>query len=78
MKFNCGPSAAERAIVNRAKRDAYLEQWHPFFCILPRRIGHTCHWLEYVRRKGRQSEYGYGGPEWYFEFRPSLEYHNSG
>ena len=68
MRFNCGPSLSERQIKRANERDARLQQWHPFFCLLPRRIGHTCYWLEWVQRKGRQGYCGYT-LEWYFEYR---------
>lgn len=72
MRFYCGPTADEKQIVAE-KEEARLQQWHPFFCLRPRRIGRECVWLETVLRKGRLSEYGYNSPEWYFEFRLPLE-----
>jgi hypothetical protein len=68
MRFNCGPSLAERAIMRAQRRNEYLEQWHPFFCLLPRRIGRECVWLEWIQRKGRQGYCGYS-LEWFFEYR---------
>jgi hypothetical protein len=68
MKFNCGPSLAERAILHANSRTMRLQQWHPFFCLLPRRVGHQCVWLETIQRKGRQGYCGYT-LEWYFEYR---------
>lgn len=71
MRFNCGPSLAERLIVRSHKRTLYLEQWHPFFCLLPRRVGEQCIWLEYIERKGRQGycRYSLDLWVWYFEYR---------
>lgn len=44
MKFNCGPSFAERH--NRK------QQWHKWFAWRPIRLNENdCRWLEYVERK---------------------------
>jgi hypothetical protein len=68
MKFNCGPSLAERVILRSQRKTQRLMQWHPFFCLLPRRVGDQCVWLETIQRKGRQGYCGYT-LEWYFEYR---------
>lgn len=68
MRFHCGPSWAERIIVKEQSRRAYLTQWHPFFCLLPRRIGNECVWFETIQRKGRRDYCGYN-LRWYFEYR---------
>ena len=68
MRLNCGPSMAERLILRERARSMRLEQWHDFYCLLPRRIGHQCVWLETVQRKGRQGYCGYT-LEWHFEYR---------
>lgn len=48
MQFNCGQSSYEKYMARMGE----LKNWHPFFALLPRRAGHTCHWLEYIERKG--------------------------
>jgi hypothetical protein len=68
MRINCGPTWAERTLVRETARRKYLTQWHPFFCLLPRRVGNQCVWLEYIQRKGRQDYKGYH-LSWYFEYR---------
>jgi hypothetical protein len=73
MKFNCGlPRDERRALAWESERNR-LEQWHPFFCLLPRRLGGstTCVWLEWIRRKGHYED-GYNGRGWVFEYRPAL------
>jgi hypothetical protein len=62
MKFNCGPTWAER--IDRRK------QWHRWFAWFPVRIGETreCLWLEYVERKGEC--HCYYDCYWSFEYRP--------
>lgn len=48
MKFNCGPTPEQRA---KARMER-LTNWHPYFCLWPRRIGpNDCRWLETVQRK---------------------------
>jgi hypothetical protein len=45
MKFNCGPTWAER-------RKA-LHGWHDFYAILPRRVSsNDCRCFELIERKG--------------------------
>lgn len=46
MKFNCGPSRAE-------KHDA-KEKWHKWFAWRPVRVASgDCRWLETLERKGK-------------------------
>lgn len=61
---------------------ARLQEWHPFFTLLPRRIAvvngrHQCAWLQTIYRKGAYIEpvgmallYGCG-PYWRWEYRLS-------
>lgn len=65
MKFNCGPTSAEKW---KAKKAA-MAQWHPFFTILPCRVGpRDCRWLETIERRGEPWALGmYGG--WWWEYR---------
>ena len=61
MKWDCGPDWAEKKKM--------LEDWHPFFCLWPRRIAsHDCRWLEWVERRG---EFFYDGwdSDWTWEYR---------
>jgi hypothetical protein len=45
MRFDCGPTWAEQ--------HRRLEDWHPFFTILPRRVGsHDCRVFEWIERRG--------------------------
>lgn len=66
MKLNCGPTPEEKSLANWRR----LHNWHPFFCLLPRRITgtHECIWLETIERKG---EYvcRFGGSYWEWEYR---------
>lgn len=48
MKFDCGPTWQEK--------EAALQQWHRKFCLLPKRIGRVCHWLEYIERKATKHD----------------------
>lgn len=68
MRLHCGPTRAERTLVRETEQREYLTQWHPFFCLLPRRVGHECVWLETIQRKGRQDYSGYN-LVWFFEYR---------
>lgn len=56
MKINCGPSPEARRNTKQMRaraEQARLERWHPFFAILPRRVGENdCRWLEWIERKG--------------------------
>lgn len=56
MKFNCGPSPEAKRRRKRELADAEhrrLIDWHPFFTLLPRRIGENdCRWLERIERRG--------------------------
>lgn len=50
MKFDCGPTYAERREADIAAR----ERWHSWFSWHPVRVGpRDCRWLELVERKGR-------------------------
>lgn len=62
MKFDCGETWYEKK--------ERLSNWHPFFCLLPRKIAdHDCRWLEYVERKGKPSYSPYDGYSWAWEYR---------
>jgi hypothetical protein len=51
MKFDCGPTPAQR---KQARRD-YLHNWHPYFAWRPICLGpNDCRWLETVLRKGER------------------------
>lgn len=56
MKFNCGLSPeAKRKLKDEAANELhrYLIEWHPFFALIPRRVGENdCRWLERIERKG--------------------------
>ena len=56
MKFNCGPGPETKRKLKRERENAehrYLIEWHPFFTLLPRRVGENdCRWLEQIERKG--------------------------
>lgn len=61
MRFNCGPTWDERLAV--------LQQWHPFFTLIPRRVGpRDCRWLETIERKGAYHNFGLDS-WWSFEYR---------
>lgn len=55
MKFNCGPTRAEKKALKRLKEAELSEkraQWHPFFTILPRRVGkNDCRAMETIERR---------------------------
>jgi hypothetical protein len=54
MKFECGPTAAERI--------AAEQEWHPSFAWFPIRVGsHDCRWLERIERR---AHYSWGGRWW--------------
>lgn len=68
MKIDCG--------MTREERDAYLKKWHPFFAILPRRVGsRDCRFLERIERRGRiewkctLSSYPFSVQVWKWEYR---------
>lgn len=74
MLLNCGPPFDERLASRDQRKHARLSQWHPFFALIPRRIGQNhCVWLEWIRRKGRYCDDGYHGGSWDFEYRLSLD-----
>ena len=51
MKFNCGPTAAERYDAAQAEL-ALLSEWHPWFAWAPVRVSSgDCRWLEWIERK---------------------------
>lgn len=65
MKINCGPTPEER----QAARLNAAQNWHPFFCLWPRRVGlGDCRWLETIERKGKSFS---AGPYsfWLWEYR---------
>lgn len=78
MKFDCGPSRAEkrkaRAIIRAGKIKAKYERlrnWHPHFALFPVRIAKgDCRWLETVERRGTQQRgYWPGEDYWTWEYR---------
>lgn len=81
MKINCGLSESEQnaLVMEKAARlHAQWSDWHPHFCIIPRRVGHRdCRWLETVERRlspqTKQSIYDFlqWGSPLHFEYRPS-------
>lgn len=74
MKFDCGLPLDERKAFRDAAERKRLSQWHPFFALLPRRLGATeCVWLEWIRRKGQYYDNGYHGGEWRFEYREAVD-----
>jgi len=57
VKFNCGPSKAERW--------RQQQEWHPWFAWLPVRIAEgDCRWLEEVGRRIYRDWYGYATTEY--------------
>jgi hypothetical protein len=60
VKFNCGPTPAERWEIKRKKqeeRDRYLAKWHPIFAWFPTRVGsNDCRWLETIERRIRRDK----------------------
>jgi len=78
VRFNCGPTPAERRarIAKRmAEREEYLSNWHPYFALVPRRVGSgDCRWLETIERKGARVpsnwERGFiNDVEWIWDYR---------
>jgi hypothetical protein len=72
MRFNCGPTWEEKQMLSQMKEkqeQERLTQWHPFFCLWPRRCGKICVWLETIERKGVQRWDDYGGPSWSWSYR---------
>lgn len=55
MKFNCGPTRAERAerrYASDKKSAAQLRKWHRWFAVWPVRLDDKrCAWLEVVERR---------------------------
>lgn len=70
MRFKVGPTSAEQIEAEKhlTTEQERLNQWHPHYCLFPRRIGHLLVWLEYVERKRVQewTGYYYG---WAWEYR---------
>lgn len=61
MRFDCGEEWEEKK--------SRLEQWHPFFTVLPRKVGpHDCRFLEWVERKGTYYAYPLDS-FWLWKFR---------
>ena len=51
MKFDCDSRRLRREAKEQARKAAKLE-WHPFFAVLPVKIGpHDCRCLEWVERR---------------------------
>lgn len=75
MKFDCGPTPAEkRAILQQTLQEEWARRkgWHLYFALLPRRVGsHDCRWLEWIERKGTFHP-GYWDVSscWTYEYRP--------
>ena len=62
MRFDCGPTYAERITAK--------ECWHRFYAIFPRRVGsHDCRYMEWVERKGEYHSYP-GDCYFTWEYRP--------
>lgn len=76
MKFSCGISLTEY-IRRLAHEQLRLQQWHDFFALVPRTIGHKdgkniCCWLEIIERRGKlNSGTSWDGPwaEWTWKYR---------
>lgn len=68
MRFKARDRVGE-TILRELKRERYLTQWHPFFCLIPRRVGDEIVWLEHVQRKGRWHEGWYDPGYWEWEYR---------
>lgn len=66
MKLNCGPTTEERYYA----KQRYLNNWHTFFALWPRRIGDSqeCRWLETIERRGKYQIH-YAGGYWEWEYR---------
>ena len=66
MKFNCGPTKAEKrdsklkaSYDKNAKRVMSLTEWHRVFAWWPvRTIDNVCCWLEYVERSYQNAYVG--------------------
>jgi hypothetical protein len=72
MKFNCGPSPADRV----AARIKYLENWHRYFAWFPVRVDDppdTCVWLQHVWRRCHYEGSWDGGDwvSWYKQEKPT-------
>jgi len=68
MKFDCGPSRAERYEV-WLQRKAAKEKWHRWFAWRPVTVkSYDCRWLEYVERSGTFF-YGRQSNWWEWEHR---------
>ena len=51
MKYDCDSRRLRREAKEQARKAAKLE-WHPFFAVLPVKIGpHDCRFLEWVERR---------------------------
>lgn len=57
------------AIEREILKERYLTQWHPYFCLIPRRVGDEVVWLETIQRKGRFVEGWYSKDRWEWEYR---------
>lgn len=70
MRWQAGPTLAERVTKINESRTSYFTQWHPFYCLIPRRVGQEIVWLETIQRKGRFEEgHGYASDQWTWEYR---------
>lgn len=51
MRFKCGETDQKHR--KAQERKDRLETWHPFFCLIPRKVAdHDCRWLETIERRG--------------------------
>lgn len=78
MKFNCGPTKAEKRMLKAAKKAAAFkakQKWHKKFLWWPKRIGpRDCRWLETIEQRfvniTHQNRYGdYYEEEWVMKYR---------
>ena len=55
MKWDCGPTHAERHAARRARHEALVAErskWRSWFAWFPVRVGsHDCRWLETIERR---------------------------
>jgi hypothetical protein len=84
MRFNCGEAKHVRDAIRfekkLARRDR-LSEWHPFFALIPRRVGsRDCRWLEWIERKGTYNPedgfYSTRNPWWSWGYRAKQKEQN--
>lgn len=76
MKFNCGPTKAERRLAAKQAYEAQAE-WHRKFLWLPKRMGTgDCRWLEYIWQRAifTNSYWDYGTCyfRWYYFYAKKI------